>query len=339
MSDSKSLRGVLKSSGYSDAAIDIAWPNWWSDEAEQSISAQAELRFSVARKLGIDPRSLLYDEGPEFTWKDEAKFKHLSTETDNDRATLSSYGISVGRALITGAQVPEQISLVGANAQTIRKNILASQNFVDLQNLLALCWGIGVPVVHLRVFPLAAKRMCAMSVGVGNRFAVLLGKDSTYPAPIAFHLAHELGHIALGHLSEKAAVVDFGDPLQTGKETDHEEVAADRFALELLTGMPEPFVNTETVRFTASQLADNLRQTGKELNIEPGTLALCFGYSTGKWEKAYASMRLIYRRQLDVWKEVNSVASFQISWADIPEDLAYFVRAVMGGISDDSRGN
>ncbi len=36
-----------------------------------------------------------------------------------------------------------------------------------------------------------------MAVRVGDRSSVLLGKDSSYPATIAFYLAHELGHIAL----------------------------------------------------------------------------------------------------------------------------------------------
>ena len=41
--------------------------------------------------------------------------------------------------------------------------------------------------------------MNGMLVQVGHRFAILLARDANYPAPIAFYLAHELGHAALGH--------------------------------------------------------------------------------------------------------------------------------------------
>ena len=40
--------------------------------------------------------------------------------------------------------------------------------------------------------------MAAMSVQVGAGTAMLPAKDSSYPAQIAFYLAHEIAHIALG---------------------------------------------------------------------------------------------------------------------------------------------
>jgi hypothetical protein len=91
-------------------------------------------------------------------------------------------------------------------------------------------------VIYLRVFPLPAKKMNGMVVQLGDRFAILLARDANYPAPIAFYLAHELGHAALGHTRDHVAVVEFGDLLtDQGESRDDEEKAADRYALELLT--------------------------------------------------------------------------------------------------------
>ena len=42
--------------------------------------------------------------------------------------------------------------------------------------------------------------MAAMTVHAASGNAILLAKDSGYPAQLAFYLAHELAHIALGHL-------------------------------------------------------------------------------------------------------------------------------------------
>ena len=58
------LKRRLQDVGLSGPAINAAWPRWWSEAAEASSSARAELRFSLARKLGLDPSSLL-DESAE----------------------------------------------------------------------------------------------------------------------------------------------------------------------------------------------------------------------------------------------------------------------------------
>lgn len=334
--DAKNLKLSLQKLGLSDSAVYAAWPSWWSEDAERSASALTELRFSLARKLGLDPRSLLEDEEPRFVWRDEAKFKQLSSESKRDRAAICSFGVSIGRELVAATKPGPSIE--GLDVRRLRESILASQPFVRFVDLLGLCWGIGIPVIHLRVFPLPAKRMCAMAVRIGDRFAILLGKDSEYPAPIAYFLAHELGHAALGHVEGNAAVVDLEDPLEAADDSDDEERAADRYALELLTGMPEPTVTTETKRFTANQLARNLLEIAGDVQIEPGTLALSFGHCTGDWEKAYAAMKAIYATKRPVWAEVNRIALKELVWASMPDDFAYFVRAVMGGVSDDEGG-
>lgn len=334
--DEKKLRLTLREFGLSDPAINAAWPSWWSDDAESSASAKAELRFSLARKLGLDPRSLLEDDTPRFVWRDEAKFKRLSSESDLERAAISSFGISIARALVAGSG--SGTSIVGVDARRLRKSILASQHFVRLVDLLGLCWAMGIPVIHLRVFPLPAKRMSAMAVRIGERFAVLLGQDSEYPAPVAYYLAHEIGHLALGHVKDNAAIVDLQDSLESAGGEDDEERSADRYALELLTGASDPLVTTETRHFTAKQLAQNLLQTAHAVRIEPGTLALCFGHSSGDWPKAYAAMNAIYTTRQPVWQQVNQAAQRELLWSAIPDDMAAFVGAVMGGIPNDQSG-
>ena len=327
-SDSRKLRHELRGLGLGQSAINAAWPAWWSDEAGDSVSARAELRFSLARKLGLDPRSLLEDDQPRFVWRDEGKYKRLSTETEQERAAITSFGASIARPLLAAA--PEGPSVAGATAQQLRKSILVRQPFVRLVDLLAVCWAAGIPVIHLRVFPLSAKRMCAMAVRVGGRFAVLLAKDAVYPATIAYYLAHEIGHAALGHLSREIALVDLQDPLAREGTPDDEELAADHFALELLTGRPDFSVDTDARRFTAGQLAKNAIATGTELAVEPGTLAICFGYNTGQWRKASAAMKILYGHGKPVWAEVNAVAATQLNWEAIPADTADFLRIVMG---------
>ncbi len=328
--DRKTLRKRLKEAGLSDPLIDAAWPAWWSDDAFSSQSAKAELRFAIARKLGLSPKSLFHDE-VEFVWKDEARFKHLSNETDEQKSALTSFGMSICRILMQATQVA--VGLDGIDALELRKSILQNKPFVDLLSLLATCWAIGLPVIHLRVFPLEAKRMHAMAVKVANRHAILLGRDAQYPASLAFTLAHEIGHVMLGHIASSSAIVDVGDPMEMPRG-DREEEDADRYALNLLLGTPEPVIQTNISRFNSTQLAQAVLEQGPPQQMEPGTLALCLGFAKGVWPTAIGALRYIYSEEKPVWQEVNRIAERQLDLASLSDDSADYLRKVMG-IGDD----
>jgi hypothetical protein len=328
LTEADRFRKRLKTVGLSDPAIDAAWPDWWSDDADPSSSARLELRFSVARKLGLDARSVLDEEGvPRFIWKDEARFKHLSGETDLERAAISSFGRSIGALLTSGSSVG-QFSLIGVTATVLRNTVLSSQPYVSLADLLSLSWFSGTPVAHLRVFPSARKRMAAMAVAVGERHAVLLAKDSMYPPHIAFYLGHELGHISLGHVRRDTAIVDMESEALSAA-TDAEEAEADRFALELLTGRADLRL-VPIGSYNAPGLADIALRVSAELHVEPGTLALCFGYSTGNWAVANSAMQFIYPEAKPVWYEVNRLAMAQLDAVQLPSDASSYLATVLG---------
>lgn len=320
---------LSQSAGLSESAISAAWPDWWSDAADASPSAVAELRFSVARKLGLDPRSLLEEEQPRFIWDDSAKYKKFKGDEEKDRPAITAFGTSLGRMLVKAT--PDFVPLEGLEAEGLRKSILSQKPFIGLIDLLAFLWGIGVPVIHLRVFPLVAKRMCAMAVRVHGRYAILLAQDSQYPANIAFHLAHEIGHIALGHIGENSALIDMEDTNEARDAKDDEEVAADRFALHLLTGNPDFTVGKAGEGHSSRQLAEQALSLGPPNGIEPGTLALCYGYETAEWAVVQKALGHIYTSPIPAWSVTNSIANGQLSWDELGDENASFVHAVMGG--------
>ena len=326
------LRLRLRGLGLSDSAISAAWPHWWSEDAEASASARAELRFGIARRLGLDPHSLLEQrDEPRFLWREEARFKHLSGESERERAGITSFGRAIASILVNASQPPAG-DLAGVAAHDLRENILVSgQPFVTLIDLLSLSWGLAVPVVHLRVFPWPQKRMAAMTVRVGDRSSVLLGKDSSYPATIAFYLAHELGHIALQHVAADRQIVDLEDETPAADSEDQEEQEADAFALELLTGLPAPIVlPTGPGGVHGRALAHAALESAQDLRVEPGTLALCFGHSTGDWRTANAALGHIYTDAQPMWTYVNAVARQQLALGDMPVDAFAFLDAVLG---------
>jgi hypothetical protein len=278
--------------------------------------------------LGLDPRSLLADDRkPAFVWHGRARFKHLTTEDEVEREVIASFGRALSALLLRAAS--QEAPLPNLTATDLRQLILRESPYVRLSDLLSIAWALGIPVVHLRVFPWPHKRMAAMSVRVGDRYAILLGKDAQYPAPIAFYLAHELGHVALAHFKDDSVVVDFEESKPTLADDDPEELAADQFALEVLTGEPNLRVVPAIGHSVASELARVAIASAGELHIEPGTLALCYGYSTRKWATANAAMRLIYARPKPVWAEVNGIARQQLNLGQLPNDGADYVAAVM----------
>lgn len=325
---SYTLRSRLRRLGLGQPVIDAAWPDWWSTAAEASVSARTELHFSLARKLGLDPRSLLEEtDEPRFVWHDAARFKNATGVGALERAALASFGTALAKVLVGAA--PDYRAPDENTAEAVRRLLLASnRRYVRLVDILAFCWSTGIPVVHLRVFPFPQKRMAAMAVGVGGRPAILLAQDAMYPAHAAFFLAHEIAHVMLRHDGTDSVFVDF--ERETTPVHDGEELQADAFALELLTGRQRPTVLPWAGEYTARELARVALQAGPDLGIEPGTLALCFGHSTGDWATANAALRRIYQAPKPVWKEVNRVAMNQLREERFPQDYASFLAAVLG---------
>jgi hypothetical protein len=332
MNESARLVRQLRQLGLSRQAIERAWPGWWSAEAESSTSARTELAFSLARRFGLDPRSLLEGSGgAEFRWADEARFKHRSNQSDAELSAITSFGKSVATALLA-ATPPGTSAIMGVSAAAIRAAILREgRPYPELGDLLALAWAVGVPVVQLRLYPLSRKRMAAMTVEVNSRSAVLIGKDANYPAPIAFYLAHELGHVAHGHAAGGRLLVDFEMAHPALVQDDEEERMADEFALEVLTGRPQPFVVAASgQRSSARELARVALSAGPDLGIEPGVLAQCYGFSTGDWPAASGALRRIYTEARAVWQPINALARRELDLRAIPADSAEFLEAVLG---------
>lgn len=327
MSVADEVRRELRQAGFANSVIDVVWPEWWSSDAEQSLSATTELRYTVARRLGLSPQSL-FEGTPRFVWRDHARYKNVGTQNVDELAALSSFGAAVART-VTAATAGTRARPRIPSALDLRRLLLQGSTYVNLPNLLVLCWSMGIPVIHLEVLPLEQKRMHAMSVRVQDNFALLLARRSPYAAQVAYTIAHELGHIALRHLDDAPVLVEADDPLGVD-DRDEQESGADRYALELLTGSPQPTIVADVEHYSASQLADAVLRQAPEYLIEPGVLALCAGHSSGRWKQTFSALNLIPPGKDDVASEVNRVAAGQVNWSSLPQGSAWYLRQVMG---------
>jgi hypothetical protein len=253
-------------------------------------------------------------------WRDDTKFKNLGTQTDNEEAALASFGVAAGRAVL--AATPSFQPLPTLNADALRAVLLRGVQFVDGAQLLSFCWSIGIPVIQLRVFPLTSKRMHAVTVRVEDRYAILL----------AYILAHELGHVLLGHLANSEALLDLTDPLTSGAsdDVDDEEVEADRFALTVLTGEPAPQVLADSETYNATELAAAAIRTSSTSRIDPGVLALCLGYATGRWRESVGALKIIPPGELEVGQQINDVADRQFDWDGLSSNTREYLERLIG---------
>jgi hypothetical protein len=317
----------MRRAGFSSAAIDAAWPSWWTDDADGSPSSRAELRFALSRRLGLAPKPLL-GERVEFFWDDAARFKHLRVHQAQEQSAIASFGISLGRDLISATPKPDGFDWQSTTALQLRRSIIKNRPFVDLQSLVAASWSFGIPVVYLNVVPLETKSMHAMVVRYQDRFAILLARNTRYPAMLAFTIAHELGHVLLGHIGDSLALVDLENPAEN-RDDDIQEQEADVFALNLLTGTSNPIIEPDRVEFNAPTLARAAIEASSQHQVEPGMIALSLAYRDGSWARTMSALKFIYGGNVELPDAINRLARKSLEWDKLSSEAADYLEKIM----------
>lgn len=317
------FRRKLSALGYSSEVISAVWPEWWDSRARSSVAATTELGMTVARRLGIVPSTLFEEDTPRFAWRDTARYKNLGTATEQETALLTSFATSLARVAIRATRQEIEYR-TGTRAAEIKTAL----GVRGIGELLAATWALGIPVIQTTLFPLPRKRMHAVSAALGTRHAIVLGVETRYPGKAAFTIAHELGHIFLGHLREGSALVDVEDPAAI--DEDGEEAAASRFALELLTGAPELELVKGRNDYNAASLAASARSLARDHDIDPSVIVLAFAHQHGEWARATAALNLL-TPATDVGAQINRVARGQLQWDALQMDEQLYLDRVLGG--------
>ena len=196
---------------------------------------------------------------------------------------------------------------------------------MGLSNLLDYCWSLGVPVVHLTSF-LKSKQPDGLAVQVRERPVIVLCKKMRAPAWLLFILAHELGHVVLGHIPDGGALID--ENVKTN-ELDAEEREANAFAVELLTGDKECGFHTTGRWPNAPTLAARAMEIGREHKIDPGHVVLNYAHTMGSefYPVANAALALLVPNR-DGLKIVRRKLAEHLDWSSLPEDSSEFLMRV-----------
>ncbi len=309
-------------------------PPWWNDDVASSPLGLAQAVGYIASKTGLDAVSLLEGESARAAPRPIAFKKPVNAPVESLRvaaaiasqaAQIATEGVSCSTAL-------------PATAAAWRELILSQGERVTFESLLQACWQNGVAVLSLagESLPIAKKgRPHGLAARFENHFAVVLMGEAQHKSTPwqLFRLAHEVGHIALGHLDEGASIFDENT---WDNERDPQETAADAFAVELLFGKA---ANVRTRRgdpFPSAQtLAASMTRMGAQFRVEEGAIALNWartmtasGCSQNCWATANSALKQFPIREAH--ELVCQQLETNLNWEELSEEGAAFLRRVSG---------
>ena len=291
----KPLYERLKSHGldrpYVQAAI---LPDWWEDSLFDDASNRLTAQMSIARFLGVKLQQLA---DPASAFSPPIQNVRLKRGKNADISEVTgAVTAAIHAARITADLMRDRLPFTGNRpALEIRNQLLARPEctWPDLPNLVDYCWQHGIAVVHVTRLPKKSKVIAGLATFVDARPVIVLcsGRDS--PAWLAFHLAHELGHIMSGHVKPgDAPIVDLK---LEGANDEAQEREADQYAFQVLTGDPDPKLTGAGL--TGPKLAKAARTFGEKHRIHPGTVALIYGYCQQRLPVAQAALSAMHEDQ------------------------------------------
>lgn len=315
----QALYGALKGIGLSTATIKSVLPTWWDDSYANDPLGLTELKVLLARRLSIDPATIFADDG-------KVEFLPVIRRYKGGRADLvktlqSSTLIASALCRTALGTMPPQLDLAPfADPAHLRKSILQTgAKYVGLPELLDFCWSSGIPVLHVS-FPQGQKKFDALAICEAGRHAVALCRNEVSPAWLAFHLAHELGHIALGHLNAQGMIID--EKIEDDALTVSQEAEANAYAATLLgsVGIEPPILNFKK-RLAQVKSFEELGATNQVL---PGHLVLKAGSRDENFQCARVLLNEIEGKQ-DARELISSRAINELRQTGITEEAEEFL--------------
>jgi hypothetical protein len=258
-------------------------PDWWDDQLASEPFNRALAEAAVSKALGFaisqlrDPGAVL----PEPLVSNFRLKRHKKDERVKDVRPAVFVAERLSKLVLARAKDLPKFD-PSLTAEQIRKRLLAAAPGIGLSALVEFAWEGGVVVIHVDPdrLPKASKKFAGVAMFCGGTPVVVLGSGKDGPPWLAFHLAHELGHLYLGHVTP-------GDPPLVDSDIERvddepQEKQADAFANTVLTGGPNPGFSSP-YKLSGEKLADAAVAFGKANGIDPGTLALYYARSTTLW--------------------------------------------------------
>lgn len=288
-----------------------ALPNWWDNELDTQPVAVLEGAGYIAKRLGLDLKSLLTEE--------ELRFKQRLSNKNNSDIAL---GIAQRIAEMVAYGCKGEFSQLPKKVQQIREEILATAPTVNLNSLLDYCWNHGIIVIHFANFPPNLKKFDGIIQNYVNSPVILIAANHKIRSKLAFILAHELGHLALGHLQDNLLIDNSINP----DSLIQEEKEANEFAERLLLGNCDcSFKNqdfkSDSVQYACSKASENK-------GVEPSMIILSYAWHHGDWKIAGKALKDLDSK--DGTQIINQKLAQKINWDKFDNDTYEYLEFILG---------
>ena len=271
----KNLKGEIRAVGLKPAIIMQSLPDWWED-AQEHLSGVVEIRGFIARHFGleIDPNGRLHSNN-----LPNARFKTTKGTNVQDIAAPRAFAATISGLVAKATSIPWSGQVPQANE--LREHIVSKANWVGFNELLDYCWSIGIPVICVPDLPAEGSKMEGQVMFCIDRPVIFISKNPDFPAWNLFVLAHELGHLARGHLDFVNGESIIDEKIDEKDVSDQQEQEANEYALELLTGDGKKEIKLNRL-FKATALAPIAQQFGRDRSIDPGHAILNLAKNSNK---------------------------------------------------------
>jgi hypothetical protein len=333
MADSLPAPDLLKrlaALGLPTAFVRRMLPEWLSPEAARTPGGLLELKLLLSRQFDLDANRLLADGEVAFRDPTKRRFKKARSVDTAELFVASSVAMGVAREVAAACtRDPAAIPQTGEAVREACFSAWSTLKWISLEAILNYSWLQGIPVLYLEATPPGNKKMDAMAVRVNGRPVIVVSRRSSHPAWIAFLVAHELGHIARGHVEEGIALIDTAlgdDPFAS--ETDQDENEANDYAFALLTGAVGTRYFSKSQNVNAPALLEAAMAEGKKSKVDPGHIILNFGHHTSNWAMAMSALSRL--KAVEPKQTINDTMARYIDLDALGEDAQEFVRKATG---------
>lgn len=255
--------------GFKKAYIKKYLPNWWNNELAETKAGYQQAALILSRVFSIEYTSLFTDE-PRVSLP-IPNYKHQKNVQEDKLLPSTALAAFAGK-LVFEAFDKKLSDLSELSAQKIREVLLSRNNpWIDFESLVDYCWELGIPVIFAPNLP--SPKMHGLALSLDGRPVIVITRKHKY-GYLLFDVAHELGHIISGHVSDKNWILD--EEIDTNS-VNKQEQEANNFAVELLTGSAQTQFRAHGY-IAPERLAEEALLFGREHQIDPMHIVLNFCY-------------------------------------------------------------
>jgi Zn-dependent peptidase ImmA (M78 family) len=304
-------------------------PDWWDDTLAGNPATQSIAEVYISRMVGIPIQTLRTPKAPLApTLNHQFRLKRNNGVQVDELLPAIVLAQSLGSTFASALDDLLPRFEAGYKAPDIRQEILRDYSTVNLAGLLAWCWAHGIIVLHLCQLPQNTKKFSGIAMLCEGRPVIVLASGCDSPPWLAFHLAHELGHILRGHVERGHSLLDDDidrrrkiNDLMADPTFDTYEADANVFAMLLLTSRPELGFALQNI--DGETLAKRVRQLEQKSQVDAGTLALIYGHTTARMGVAQNALKFLGLNQGAHQLIANAVKRHLPE--DAPEAVAAFL--------------